>query len=255
MDLPDGVVPIGNKWVFKIKRKLDGSIECYKAQLVAKGYNQVEGLDYFVTFSPVAKMITIRLVLALAAMNGWHLHQLDVNNAFLHGELTEDVLMMLPFGFPSPGPNKVYKLTKSLYGLKQASRKWFEKLSTKLLQGGYQQAIADYTLFLKLDSSSFTALLVYVDDILLAGNSLSEFAYIKKVLEKFKNKDLGLLKYFLGLEVAHLAKGISLCQRKYCLELLQDSGLSASKPAATPLDPTIHLHQDGGQPYLDIPSY
>ena len=129
-------------------------------------------------------------------------------------------------------------------------------MSTELLQCGYRQATADHTLFLKSDSSSFTALLIYVDDILLAGNSLSEFAYIKKVLDnKFKITDLGLLKYFLGLEVAHSAKGISLCQRIYCLELLQDSGLLASKPAATPLDPAVHLHQDGGQPYPDIPAY
>ena len=204
-----------------LKRKSDGSIERYKARLVAKGYNQIEGLYYFDTFSLVAKMTTIRLVLALAAVHGWHLHQMDVNNAFLHGELTEDVYMTLPLGFPSPGPNKVCKLTKSLYGLKQASRKWFEKLSTELLQCGYKQATADHTLFLKHDSSSFTTLLVYVDDILLAGNSLSEFAYIKKVLDdKFRIKDLGLLKYFLGLEIAHSTRGISLCQRKYCLELL-----------------------------------
>ena len=164
--------------------------------------------------------------------------------------------MTLPLGFPSPGPNKVCKLIKSLYGLKQASRKWFEKLSLVLLQCGYRQANADHTLFLKSDSSSFTALLVYVDDIILVGNSLSEFASIKRVLDdRFKIKDLRLLRYFLGLEVANSAHEISLCQRKYCLELLQDSGLTTSKPASTPLDPTIHLHQDDGQSFSDIPAY
>ena len=133
MDLPFGVVPIGNKWVFKIKRKSDGSFESHKAQLITKGYNQVEGLDYFDTFPLIAKMTTIYLLLALAVVHGWHLHQMDVNNAFLHWELNEDIYMTLILGFPSPGLDKVCQLTKSLDGLKQASRKWFEKLSQVLL--------------------------------------------------------------------------------------------------------------------------
>ena len=146
-------------------------------------------------------MITIRLLLALAAVHGWHLHQMDANNTFLYGELTKDVYMTLPLGCPSLSPNKDCKLAKSLYGLKQAGRKWFEKLSNNVFQCGYQQATADHMLFLKYNFSSFTALLVYVDYILLASNSLSELTYIKKVLDdKFKIKDLGPLKYFLRLE-------------------------------------------------------
>jgi hypothetical protein len=254
--LPDHVKPIGCRWIYKVKHNADGTIERYKARLVAKGYNQVEGLDFFETYSPVAKMTTVRLVLALASIKHWHLHQLDVNNAFLHGDLQEDVYMTLPPGVSSPKPNQVCKLMKSLYGLKQASRQWYEKLTSILMQHHFVQAASDHSLFIKQTDSSFTLLLVYVDDIILAGDSLSEFDHIKSILHtSFKIKNLGQLKYFLGLEVAHSHKGISLCQRKYCLDLLSDSGFIDSKPVSTPSDPSIKLHADTSPLYEDISSY
>jgi len=212
VDLPSQVKPIGCRWVYRIKYNADGSIKRYKARLVAKGYNQIKGFDYFDTFSPVAKVTTVRLVIALASINHWFLHQLDVNNAFLHGDLQEDVYMKLPPGLSTSKPNQVCKLSKSLYGLKQASRKWYEKLTTFLISTGYKQAASDASLFIKSTSETFTVLLVYVDDIILAGNSLHEFHIIKNVMHQaFKIKDLGTLKYFLGLEVAHSYSGISLC--------------------------------------------
>ncbi|CAJ2653432.1 unnamed protein product [Trifolium pratense] len=165
--LPPHIKPIGNKWLYKIKHKADGSIErCEQC---------------------------------------FH----------------EDVYMHIPDGVTA-APNQVCKLQKSLYGLKQASRKWYEKLTCLLLQEGYQQSTADYSLFTLTQNNDFTALLVYVDDVILSGTSLTEFTRIKTILDtQFKIKDLGILKYFLGLEVAHSKAGITISQRKYSLDLLE----------------------------------
>jgi len=128
---------------------------------------------------------------------------------FLHGELHVDVYMEIPKGVNSQKPNQVCKLKKSLYDLKQASRKWYEKLAIFLLQQGYVQAVVDHTLFFHTSTNTFTALLVYVDDIILAGNSITKITRIKHMLDSsFKIKDLGKLKYFLGLEVAYSLLGI-----------------------------------------------
>jgi hypothetical protein len=125
-----------------------------------------------------------------------------------------------------------------------------------VIQHHYVQASSDHSLFIKKSDTTFTALLVYVDDVILAGNSLSEFQHIKSVLHhSFQIKDLGVLKYFLGLEVSHSTQGIFLCQRKYCLDLLSDSGFLGTKPVSTPSDPSTKLHNDSGPLYTDIPSY
>lgn len=129
--LPLGKKPIGCKWVYKIKLKSDGTLERYKARLVAKGYTQEYGIDYQDTFYPVVKMPTIRCIIALTASKQWPLYQLDINNAFLHGDLHEEVYMVVPPGL-SHVPNSVCKLKKSLYGLKQTSCQWFAKLNIEL---------------------------------------------------------------------------------------------------------------------------
>ncbi|CAI8618372.1 unnamed protein product [Vicia faba] len=164
--------------------------------------------------------------------------------------------MKMPQGVQSSKSCQVCKLVKSLYGLKQASRQWFEKLTIFLQAQGFTHAHADHTLFTKSDASSFTSILVYVDDIILDGTSLTMFADLKRALDRiFHIKDLGQLKFFLGLEVTRSHKGITLFQRKYCLELLQDVGLTGCKPVSTPSDASTRLHQDGGSVFSDIISY
>nr|XP_011463578.1 PREDICTED: uncharacterized protein LOC105351305 [Fragaria vesca subsp. vesca] len=246
--LPPHKRPIGCKWVYKIKLKADGSVERYKARLVAKGYSQIEGVDYRETFAPVAKLTTVRVLLGLASLKGWYLHQLDVNNSFLHGDLTEEVYMKLPLGFGGKGETRVCRLHKSLYGLKQASRQWFIKLSMALKAAGFTQSWSDYSLFVKAHSGKLTVLLVYIDDVILAGNNLEEIIATKLFLShRFKLKDLGELKYFLGIEVARSRRGIALCQRKYALEVLEDTGFLDAKPSSFPVNQNISLTQEGGE--------
>ncbi|KAJ0440838.1 putative RNA-directed DNA polymerase [Helianthus annuus] len=236
-DLPQGRKAIGCKWVYRVKYKSNGEVERFKARLVAKGFNQREGLDFGETFSPVVKMVTVRIVITLAVFYGWSLYQLDVDNAFLHGTITEDVYMKLPQGYYSKNETKVCKLVKSLYGLKQAPRKWNERLTDVLIANGYVQSKCDHSLFImsKMDVTVF--LLVYVDDVVVTGNSENEIERIKHVLhETFRIKDLGVLKYFLGIEVLFDNNTVCLNQRKYCLELLNDFGYLGCKPVSVPIE-------------------
>ncbi|WVZ24859.1 hypothetical protein V8G54_003403 [Vigna mungo] len=215
-DLPYGKQPIECKWVYKIKRHADG---------IAKGYIQQKDLDYFETFSPVVKLTTVRLVLALAASKHWYLHQLDVNSAFLHGDLDEEVYMSLPLGYKTEKSGQVCKLLKSLYGLKQASRQWNYKLTTTLLSLGYIQSKSDYSLFVKSDYAHITILLVYVDDIVLTGDDIQS------------------------------QQVINLSQRKYALELLEDAGLLGCQPVSTPIHLGTKFSKTEGKPYSDVQAY
>jgi len=254
--LPNNKVLIDCKWVYKIKYKSNGSMERYKTRLVAKRYTQIEGIDYLDTFSPLAKLTTVRLLLALAATQHWHLHHLDVDNSFLHGDLIEEIYMLPPPCLILPQSNQVCKLTKSLYGLKQASRQWFAKLSFFLISIGFIQSKSDHSLFIKKTNVAFTALFVYVDDVILAENSLANIDEVKQALNKtFKIKDLGELKYFLGLEVARSKHGIYLCQRKYALNILTDSGMLGCKPCHTPLSKDLKLLFNTDAPLYDVESY
>jgi hypothetical protein len=187
-------------------------------------------------------MVTVRYLLALAAAQNWSLHQLDVHNAFLHGDLHEEIYISPPPSLRRQGENLVCRLHKSLYGLKQASRQWFAKFSTAIQAAGFVQSKADYSLFTRRKGKSFTALLMYVDDIL----NVNAISTLKQFLHScFWIKDLGNLKYFLGIEVSRSKKGISISQRKYTLEILKDSGLSGSKPVNFPMEQNVKLSDSG----------
>ncbi|GKD19586.1 retrovirus-related pol polyprotein from transposon TNT 1-94, partial [Tanacetum coccineum] len=220
-----------------------------KARLVVRGFNPKEGLDYKHTFSPVAKLATVRVLIAIATAKQWPLHQLDINNAFLHGYIDEEIYMLPPKGYTKAKPGQVCKLNRSLYGLKQASRQWNQELTRFLVEKGYEQSKQDYSLFVKVKGDSFTAALVYVDDVLITGNTPTEIDTLKKSLDdKFTIKDLGLAKYFLGIEICHTSTGTHLNQRKYILDLLTDAGLTATKPNPSPLPTNLKLSLDKGVP-------
>jgi hypothetical protein len=223
---------------------------------VAHDFTQLEGVDYQETFSPVAKLVTVRCLLATASVKGWHLHQFDVNNAFLHGDLHEDIYMNKPRGYTKGSSTQVCKLLKSLYVLKQASRQWYSKFSNVLFAVGFSQSKADYSLFTRDINGTFVVILVYVDDILVTNSDITAVQELKSIFHRhFQIKDLGLLRYFLGIEVARSSKGIYLCQRKYTLDILANSDTSGSTPATVPMQQNLNLTQTTDTPLSDPSIY
>ncbi|OMO97681.1 Reverse transcriptase, RNA-dependent DNA polymerase [Corchorus capsularis] len=198
---------VGNKWVYRIKRKPDGSIDRFKARLVVNGFHQRPGLDFTDTFSPMIKPTTIRTVLCIALSSGWSLKQLDDDNAFLQGTLTDEVYMTQPPGFEDKdNPSHVCKLQKAIYGLKQAQRAWDQELSTFLLQYGFTNSTADASLFVYKSGSDLIYFLVYVVDLIVTGNN-QHFVeqFLAQLSHRFSLKDLGSLN-FLGVEYLSLTR-------------------------------------------------
>jgi histone deacetylase 1/2 len=188
--------------VCRIKRKADGGIEHFKARLIAKGFHEHEGVDFLETFSLVIKPTTIHMVLSVAISRGWHLRQIDVQNAFLHGFLNEDVCMAQPLGFLHPQyPQHVCKLHKSIYGLCQAPRAWFSRLIDKLQAISFKKSQAYHSIYVYQHGSILLYFLIYVDDIILAGADLNFINHVISLLQSdFPINNLGELSFFLGVE-------------------------------------------------------
>uniref|UniRef100_A0A2N9F0Q4 Reverse transcriptase Ty1/copia-type domain-containing protein n=1 Tax=Fagus sylvatica TaxID=28930 RepID=A0A2N9F0Q4_FAGSY len=245
---------IGCKWVFRIKHHADGSIERFKARLVAKGFHQQPGIDYGETYSPVIKPTTVRAVLSIAISTGWSIRQIDIQNAFLHGQLSEDVFMAQPPGYQHPSyPSHVCKLNKAIYGLKQAPRAWFSRLSSRLLQLGFHGSLSDMSLFIYKSQSFTMFILIYVDDIIITCSNKSEIDKLLCLLESdFAVKDLGKLNYFLGVEVIPNAHGILLSQQRYIINLLKRTNMHEAKPVSSPMASTTSLTAHEGESFPDV---
>lgn len=248
VDLPPGCKPLGCKWILKRKYKADGSIDKYKARLVAKGYKQVEGYDYFDTYSPVTRITSIRVLIAIAALHNLEIHQMDVKTAFLNGELEEEIYMEQPEGFVAPGQErKVCKLVKSLYGLKQAPKQWHAKFDMTMLSNGFKINECDKCVYIKSTSNAYVIVCLYVDDMLIIGNNHDIIMNTKGMLKRhFDMKDMGQADVILGIKISRCSDGIFLSQSHYVENVLRKFNEFDSPPARTPVDLGLHLAKNQG---------
>jgi hypothetical protein len=228
---------VGTKWVFRNKQDEHGVVTRNKTRLVAKGYSQVEGLDFDETYAPVARLESIRILLAYAIHNGFKLYQMDVKSAFLNGPIKEEVHVE-----QSPGvedteyPNHVYKLSKALYGLKQAPRAWYECLRYFLITNGFKVGKAVPTLFTKTIAEDLFICQIYIDDIIFGStNKLTCEEFSRIMIQKFKMSMMGELKYFLGFQIKQLQDGTFISQTNYIQDILKKFGMKNAKPIKTPM--------------------
>lgn len=254
---PPGTRAIGLKWVYKAKKDVAGIISKYKARLVAKGYVQKQGIDFDEVFAPVARLESVRLLIAHAANEGWFVHHMDVKSAFLNGDLQEEVYVDQPQGFVLKGhEDKVLRLVKALYGLRQAPRAWYAKLDSSLIKLDFRRSSSEHAVYLRGVGERRLVVGVYVDDLVITGGSSRDIAEFKSQMKgMFQMSDLGLLHYYLGLEVSQTAEGITLGQKGYAAKILQNAGLTECSPSLTPMEPRLKLSKDSTAPSVDATAY
>ncbi|PWA89720.1 zinc finger, CCHC-type [Artemisia annua] len=248
-DLPPGSKPLGCKWIFKKNMKVDGTIDKFKARLVIQGFKQKPGIDYFDTYATVARISTIRLLIALSAIHDLIVHQMDVKTAFLNGDLEEEVYMNQPEGFVMPGnEHKVCKLVKSLYGLKQTPKQWHQKFDEVILSSGFSLNQSDKCIYSRFDSScSGVIICLYVDDMLIFGTDQQQVDETKDLLSsKFSMKDMGEADVILGIRIKRADKGIAITQSHYIEKMLKRFNYSECSPVSTPMDSSVKLMLNKG---------
>lgn len=254
VDPPEKVKLINARWIFK--RKLEGAEgpRC-KARLVAKGFMQRSGVDYSETYAPVARLPTVRLLLAVAAHKGYTVWHLDVCTAFLNGDLKENVYMRPPEGINVPN-GKVLKLKRSLYGLHQSPRCWNEKFHNTLIRLGFKRSESDYCLYVLSTEGDYIYLVIYVDDMLLIGHDTKKMSWIKRQLtEQYKLKDLGNVKSFMGLSIEYNQKNRSMkiSQSTFATRILEKFGMDQCNPVATPMEAGLKLERGDPEEKFDCP--
>ncbi|GJS72443.1 retrotransposon protein, putative, ty1-copia subclass [Tanacetum coccineum] len=250
VELPPNARTVGSKWLFKKKTDMDGAVYVFKACLVAKGFTQTYGVDYEETFSPVADIRAIRILIAIAAYYDYEIWQMDVKTAFLNGHLSEEVYMDQPEGFVDQKyPNHVCKLKRSIYGLKQASRQWNKRFDNEIKKFGFTQNRDEPCVYLKASGSYIAILILYVDDILLMGNNIPMLQDVKSYLGKcFAMKDLGDVAYIIGIKIYRdrSKRLIGLCQSAYIEKILKRYSLENSKRGTIPMQEKLKLSKSQG---------
>jgi hypothetical protein len=257
VDPPAACRPIGLKWVFKVKRDERGAVVKHKARLVARGFVQREGVDFEEVFAPVARMESVRLLLALAAAKDWPVHHLDVKSAFLNGDLAETVFVKQPPGFVVKGAErKVLRLRKALYGLRQAPRAWNAKLDATMAELGFARCATEHALYTRRRGKEHLIVGVYVDDLIVTGARAEDIGRFKEEMAaRFRMSDLGALSYYLGIEVRQGKDIIRLGQRAYALKLLERAGMAGCKAVATPMEERIKLSKQSTAAKVDATLY
>lgn len=245
-DLPSGHRAINLKWVYKVKRDTRGEIIKHKARLVAKGYVQQYGIDFEVVFAPVTRLETVRLLLALEAKNEWEVHHLDVKSAFLNGKLYEEVYVNQPEGYVKEGQEeKVYKLFKALYRLRQAPRAWYTQINKCLEKLGFVKCPLEHAVYTRREGEESVIIGVYVDDLIITETNVENIVKFKDQMSKeFEMSDLGKLSYYLGIEVNQREGCIELKQTAYAKKVLEKAGMLDCKPVKFPMEPRFQLHKD-----------
>jgi hypothetical protein len=265
---PQGKTLVTSKWIYKIKHVADGSVKNFKARFVACGFSQKEGIDWDEIFAPVARYTSIRVIISLASIFNWKLHQMYVKTGFLNREVEQEVYIKQPKGFMMHGKEShVCKLKKALYGLKQALRAWYGRIGSFLQSLRFSKSIADPNLYIKIVKNHHVILVLYVDDLFLNGEEHRIAQPKRELSAEFEMKDLGLMHYFLGLGVWQKHGEIFLSQSKYAVDLLHRFGMLDYKSMTTPMisnlkklhdqatsaypkDPTVYLQIIGSLMYL-----
>ena len=239
---PEDVKPVGYKWVFVRKRNEKNEVVRYKARLVAQGFSQRPGIDYEETYSPVVDAITLRYLVSLSAYHKLHMHLMDVVIAYLYGSLDRDIYMKVPEGLKISKPSNEYsqglysvKLQRSLYGLKQSGRMWYNRLTEYLAKNGFKNDDICPCVFIKKTTSGFIIIAVYVDDLNIIGTPEEIPTIIKTLKEEFEMKDLGKTKFCLDLQIEHIKNGIFIHQTTYTEKILKRFYMDKSHPLSTPM--------------------